>query len=72
MKALTIRAALLAAISLVAALAGMDAAAAQTTGKTDYDLDDNGLVEISNLAQLDAMRYAESNRVAVFISAPKR
>ena len=57
MKSLAIRAALLAAMTLAAALAGMDAAAAQTTAKTDYDLDNNGLVEISNLAQLDAMRY---------------
>ena len=55
MRALTIRAALLAAISLVAALAGMDAAAAQTA--TDYDSDGDALIEITNLAQLNAMRY---------------
>lgn len=48
---------MLAAISLAAALAGMDAAAAQTTTATDYDSDDDALIEITNLAQLDAMRY---------------
>ena len=48
---------MLAAISLAAALAGMDAAAAQTATATDYDSDDDALIEITNLAQLDAMRY---------------
>ena len=73
MKSLTIRAALLAAMTLAAALAGMDAAAAQTTAKTDYDLDDNGLVEISNPAQPDAMRCdLDGDGAAVFISAPER
>ena len=56
MRALTIRAALLAAISLAAALAGLDGLSAQTTANTDY-ADDNGFIEITNLAQLNAMRY---------------
>ena len=29
----------------------------QPTTTVDYDTDDDGLIEISNLAQLDAVRY---------------
>ncbi len=57
MKTIAIRAALLAAASLAVALAGMNSASAQTPAPIDYDSDGNGLIEITNLAQLDAMRY---------------
>ena len=32
-------------------------AQAQTTSSTDYDADDDGLIEVDSLAQLDAIRY---------------
>ena len=46
-------------IALIALLAAAGLFAARPAGAqtTDYDANDNGLIEIRNLAQLDAMRY---------------
>ena len=55
-KLIAIIALLAAALALLAGpLAPPWPAAAQTT--TDYDLDDNGLIEIRNLDQLNAVRW---------------
>ena len=47
--------ALLAAVGAALLLAGALPAAAQTV--TDYDLNNNGLIDIGSIAQLDAIRY---------------
>ena len=43
-------------LAAVLSIVGVPPAAAQT-GLTDYDADNDGLIEVSNLAQLDAIRY---------------
>ncbi len=50
------RLASIAVIALFAWLIGMDMEGT-VAQSTDYDTDDNGLIEISNLEQLDAIRY---------------
>ena len=52
---LTLLALMLAAVALNAALP--PAAQAQTTTTVDYDSNDDGLIEIANLAQLNAIRW---------------
>ncbi len=52
---LTLLVLILAAVSLNATLT--PTAQAQTTTTTDYDSDDDGLIEVSNLAQLNALRW---------------
>ena len=45
------------ALAFALLLVGTAPASAQTPAGIDYDLDDDGLIEIRNLAQLNAIRY---------------
>ena len=57
MKTIAKRIVPLALLALIASLAGLQSAAAQTAPKVDYDGDDDRLIEIATLAQLDAVRH---------------
>ncbi len=61
MKLSSVLVAVMAFIAMTLVIAGVmgliHPAQAQTTSSTDYDADDDGLIEVSSLAQLDAIRY---------------
>ena len=61
MKAATAIVALL-IIAALAAVGGNATPAAAQGSATDYDADNDGLIEVSNLAQLDAIRYDVDDR----------
>ena len=59
---------LAALICAVLAVSGLDSTASAQTG-TDYDLDDDGLIEVASEAQLNAMRWDLDGNGAVGASA---